>query len=227
MGHKNIVRALTIACLLGSLGLTVGGNSIPVMTALQRTPTGNSFATYTPWIVCVQGKCSFNDNDSVGCTELSSRLHVMAAFSVIHGLSVLVMILILAAEIKKFRLPVQNLNYYMLLWTNFSILIVWPLILGTLLANLCGNAANFQDLGGTLATGFYLLLAASLLCIVISTVYFVASNVREREVSNYEDDDEDESGKTQGRGGNKQQGQGMSAPMLPQGHRNNDPDVEL
>ena len=179
MGHKIIIRKISVVFVVVAFGLQLAAHFLPVIHGKEKLTSAN--VEYTFWRVCVNSVCDWVKNSSTGCTELSSRLHTMAAMALIHCGTDLILIGALIAEVVEVTLPIKNMTYYALAAAGASAMIVWPLAVGTLLATLCGDLTTIKEKGGDLGIAFYLSAGSFLAVLLIAPVYVLGMLKRERD----------------------------------------------
>ncbi len=179
------VVLLVVSTIL--LGVTNG-------TVVLRNGFGVSTTSISVWQTCVaqasgEDRC-FSVTSNSQCSELSSRMKAIGAFTLISGLSCLVTAAAFVAEGRGMTLPVNHLTKVLMGWCIFGDVVAIGVAIGTLVAKLCSDPLPMTERNGQFGPAFYTMFAALFTMVVGGGLYAFFKMRRDAEPEGEDDDDD-------------------------------------
>jgi hypothetical protein len=161
---------VSLAVLGVCFGLLVCSNAFVLLSYGYGTSTRD----VSVWHTCVQTTTEqecYSVFSNSQCSELSSRMNAVAAFSIISAISSLGTIAAFAAEGNGMRFPVLHLSKMIFGWCVLTDIVCVSIGVGTLVATLCSDPRSMLDQNGTFGPAFYTLFVTLILHAAAGALY--------------------------------------------------------
>jgi hypothetical protein len=156
---------------------------------------GNSKASVQIWSSCFIAsdgtEVCISVTSNRQCSELSSRMKAVGAFSIITILSLIICGVTFFFEgAKRQSFPVTHLTKILSGWALFGIAVDLGVVIGTYVAKLCSNPLSIKDQNGAFGPAFFLIFASFITaCFGIGLYgYFMSKNVDSNDDEDAPDD---------------------------------------
>ena len=166
-----LLLVIVFISLIGSLALVVSAQFL----VLMQYGYGEGIKQVNIWWTCDRDdngvpRC-FSVTSSKQCTELSSRLKTVGAFSVLAAINIAILLVAIVAEIRGAKFPVQHLIKIIFGWCIFPLFVACGFTIGTLIAKLCSDPLSLTDRNGSYQDAYYCLCAAVVAAMIAAGAY--------------------------------------------------------
>jgi hypothetical protein len=162
---------LSVAVLVVAVGLLVAANS----TIILQHGFGASTTEIRIWSTCQAlaggGEKCYSVTSNTQCSELSSRMKAIGAFSIMGILCTLITIAAFIGEARGIAYPVNHLTKALMGWCVIMSVVCIAVTIGTLVASLCSDPLPMTDRQGSFGPAFYFLFAALVLQVLGGAAY--------------------------------------------------------
>jgi hypothetical protein len=166
-----IALYLSVAVLVISLCMLAAANG----TVMLKHGFGASTTEIGVWRTCEAtadgGEKCYSVTSNSQCSELSSRMKAVGAFSILGIVSTILCVVAFVVESRGVTFPVNHLTKAIFAWAVVLTVVCIAVCIGTLVASLCSDPLPMTDRNGSFGTGFYFLFAAIVLQVVGGAAY--------------------------------------------------------
>ena len=161
----NILAYISLVLIFVSKGLVGGAQPLVQISS----GIGASSQTISVWRTCQRSSTTAGTDDCFSvtsnrqCSELSSRMKVVGAFSILCIVAAVLNFAVIAGETCGTTFPVRHLAKICFGWSLLPLIIACSLVIGTLVARLCNDPTPLADTNGAFGPGFYM-MCAGVLC---------------------------------------------------------------
>lgn len=156
-------------------------------TVLLESGFGASKTQIKIWSTCTPNRC-FSVTSNSQCSELSSRMKAVGAFSILGAMAILGLGGCFYAEANNVRLPVNHLSKVIFAWCLAPLMVCIGVSIGTMVAKLCSDPLPLTERNGEFGPAFYTFFVA-LFMVVISGGLFAWHKLRSARAPTADDDD--------------------------------------
>lgn len=161
----------SLALLAIAVGLLVASN----MTVIITFGFGVSTTDITVWRTCealtTGGERCYAVTSNSQCTELSSRMKAIGAFSILATASSIMAGVLFLFESRGVTFPVTHLTKIIVGWMLIFTIVCIGVAIGTLVAKLCSDPLPMKDRNGSFGPAFYTLFGALFVQLVSAALY--------------------------------------------------------
>eukprot|EP00672_Neobodo_designis_P017441 CAMPEP_0174830088 /NCGR_PEP_ID=MMETSP1114-20130205/2336_1 /TAXON_ID=312471 /ORGANISM="Neobodo designis, Strain CCAP 1951/1" /LENGTH=199 /DNA_ID=CAMNT_0016063873 /DNA_START=54 /DNA_END=653 /DNA_ORIENTATION=- len=181
----------SILVLVVALGMLAGANG----AVLLQHGFGASTTEIGIWRTCEAlpegGEKCYSVTSNSQCSELSSRMKAVGAFSILGAVSTVLTIAVFIAESRGATFPVNHLSKIVFAWAVVLTVVCISVSIGTLVASLCSDPLPMTDRNGSFGSAFYFLFAALVLQVLGGAAYAYFKLKNDVAGDNDADDDDD------------------------------------
>jgi hypothetical protein len=168
---SRVLLAVVYLALCGALALVVCAQFLVIMKYGFNQGVKKVYIWRTCELDSAGQEICFRVTSNKQCSELSSRLKTVGAFSALTAMSIVILMVAIVAEVRGVKFPVQHLIKAIFGWCLFPLIVACSFTIGTLIARLCSDPLPLTDRNGSYEDAFFCLCAAVVLVLIAGGAY--------------------------------------------------------